>query len=908
VSSADRHERVGELLVAALEQPSEERERFLQEACREDDLLRKEVQALLESHDAAGDFLEVPILQAMRWNRQRGMEGRRVGPYRLLREIGRGGMGVVYAAARSDEAFQKKVAVKLVKRGMDTEEIVRRFENERRILAGLDHPNIARILDGGTTEEGLPYFVMEYVEGLPILEFCDSRELSTNERLKLFGSVCSAVAFAHQNLVVHRDLKPSNILVDSTGVVRLLDFGIAKLLARAEETTKTTTGLRPMTPWYSSPEQIRGESISTASDVYSLGVLLYELLAGRPPYRIASRAPSEVERAVCEEEPERPSAAVGRREQILRPERSPLGVDADSLSVTRDEDPKRLRRRLAGDLDNIVLLALRKDPRRRYASVEQLSEDIRRHLSGLPIRARKDTFLYRGGKFLRRHAFGVAAAVAFALLAVGATAVLAIQRSRIERERLKAAQVSEFLTDLFKGSDPRVARGASLTVREMLDRGGERIQRDLAGQPEVQAMLLDTIGRIYSELGLLEPANTMIENAYRTRRRLFGDKSLPVAESLQSLGELAVARGEFAKAEARLREALSLRRQFLGEKHLAVAETLRSLGKLLRRTGDDAAAERVLRRALSIQTSLVGEKGLVVADTWNSLGVTLGSRGQYGEAEQALRKAIEITRSTDRDHPNVTKYLNNLGLVLIAKGSFHEATLLYRESSERHRRLVGDNHPYYAAGLANLSAALDLDGRTEEAEELARKSLAIGRRAVGDDHPDLALGWDNLATILRGKGDADGAQEAAQQALRIIRAKLPDHHPQLAAPLLNLGWALNVKKQPAEAEPLLRKALEILSGHLKPGDWRIAEAESLLGACLSSQGHFDEASSLLTKSYGVQKVTLGAQHRQTVETLQQLVSLYDAWRNPERARFYRRELESARSAETTAASLSVAKN
>lgn len=557
MSSPDRHERVGAILVAALEQPPEERGRFLDEACGGDGLLHGEVETLLRSHDAAGTFLEVPALQATGFGADSGMEGARVGPYRLLREIGRGGMGVVYVGVSSDEAFEKKVAVKLVKPGMDTEEIVRRFEKERRILAGLDHPNIARILDGGTTDEGLPYFVMEYVDGLPILEYCDSRKLPTSERLKLFGSVCSAVAFAHQNLVVHRDLKPSNILVDSAGVARLLDFGIAKLLAADENATRTITSLRPMTPWYSSPEQIRGETINTSSDVYSLGVLLYELLVGRTPYRIVGRAPSDVDRAVCEQEPERPSVAVGRREQVTTPDSRQLLLSPESLSATRDGDPKRLRRRLAGDVDTIVLLALRKDPRRRYASVEKLSEDIRRHLSGLPISARRDTLLYRSGKFVRRHAFGVTAAAAFALLALGATATMAIQRGKTERERLKAEQTSAFLLGLFKGSDPREARGATLTVREVLDRGGERIKRELAGQPEVQATLMDTIGGVYRELGLYDQARGMIEGAYQTRRRIFGVKDLRVAESLQSLGEVDLATGRYAEAEGRFREAFA---------------------------------------------------------------------------------------------------------------------------------------------------------------------------------------------------------------------------------------------------------------------------------------------------------------------------------------------------------------
>jgi eukaryotic-like serine/threonine-protein kinase len=864
LSNPDRHEQVGELLVAALECPPEERGKFLEEACGADALLRREVETLLRSHDAAGGFLESTALHTIGAGSQSDMEGTRLGPYRLLREIGRGGMGVVYLAVRSDEAFEKKVAVKLVKRGMDTEEIVRRFEKERRILAGLDHPNIARILDGGTTDEGLPYFVMEHVDGQPILEYCDSRGLPTNERLTIFRSVCAAVAFAHQNLVVHRDLKPSNILVDSGGVARLLDFGIAKLLADDENTTRTFTGLRPMTPGYSSPEQIRGETINTSSDVYSLGVVLYELLAGRPPYRIAGRAATDVERAVCEEDPERPSVAA------------------------RDGDPKRLRRRLAGDVDTIVLKALEKDPRRRYASVEQLSEDIRRHLSGLPILARKSTFLYRSGKFVRRHAFGVAAAAAFALLAVGATATMAIQRQKTERERLRAEQTSAFLLGLFKGSDPREARGATLTVREVLDRGGERIKRELTGQPEVQASLMDTIGGVYLELGLYEQARGMFEASYQTRLRTFGARDLRVAESLESLGELDLATGKFAEAERRFREVLSLRREFLGERDLAVAETLLALGRVLHRKGEDATAVPLLRTALSIRTERLGSRDVLVANAWSVLGAALASRSEYDEAEDALRTAMEIVQgSPDPQHPGLAAYRNDLGIVLMSKGKFREAAVLYRQAADDRRKLVGEDHPTVAPLLANLAAALAMDGKTEEAEGLSRRALAIARKSLGDGHPSMAFAWQNLATVLRSKGDPDGAEEAAGRALPIFRSTLPPRHLNLSGPLLTLGWVRYARKQPVDAEPLLREALEIRRKSLKEGDWRVAEVESVLGACYSSQGRFEEASALLTRSYGVQTARLGATHQQTVETSRQLVALYEAWQKPEQAQFYR---------------------
>ncbi|HKD10706.1 MAG TPA: serine/threonine-protein kinase [Thermoanaerobaculia bacterium] len=876
MSSPARHERAGELLVEALQRPPEERGSFLEMACGQDLAMRREVETLLRSHEEAGNFLEVPVLQAARWDTDAAWQGRRVGPYRLVREIGRGGMGVVYVAERADRAFEKKVAVKLIKQGMDTEQVIHRFEKERRILAALDHPHIARILDGGTTEDGLPYFVMEYVDGLPILDFCDSRRLSTTQRLRLFSSVCAAVAFAHQNLVIHRDLKPGNILVDAAGEPWLLDFGIAKLLGDEDLTTRTLTGLRPMTPRYSSPEQIRGEPINTASDVYSLGVVLYELLTGRAPYRLAGRSPSEVERAVCEEEPDRPSAAIGRRPDGFSHEERPGAVTPQAVSATREGDPKRLRRRLSGDLDTILLRALRKDPRRRYASVEQLAEDIRRHLAGLPIRAHRDTLIYRGSKFVRRHFVGVAAAALVAVLALGAAVSLGVQRARIERERLKAEQVSAFLTSLFKASDPRDARGANLTVREMLDRGASRIRRDLAGQPEVQATLMDTIGDVYRELGSYEQAQAMIEGSYRIRVRLFGERDLRVAESLQSLGEVAMDTGRYPEAEKRFREALSLRRGALGEQNLSVAASQLALGRALHQRGMDRESEASLRNALSIRRKILGENDLAVANAWHVLAATLASLGEPQEAEQALRRAFEIAlASSDPDNPSVTAYRNDLGIVLMAQGKFHEAAALDAESLESRRRLVGEEHPSIAPLLANLAAALDLDGKTEEAEGLSRRALAMARKTLGESHPNIGFAWNNLATILRRKGDVPGAESAAREALRIFRTNLPQGHVNISGPLINLGWALTAKGRPAEAEPLLREALQIRVNRLRSADWRIPEAQGLLGACLAAQGRFDEAAPLLNGSYEALRGSVGVSNRLTREALERLAVLQD---------------------------------
>ncbi|MGZ5003001.1 MAG: serine/threonine protein kinase, partial [Chthoniobacterales bacterium] len=408
--AGERWARVKELFEAAVDLDPNQRTALLDKECGDDDALRSEIESLLKSDERTDGFIEQPAIAIPRDlfpnNVEEPFAGRQFGSYQIMREIGRGGLGAVYLAARADDEYRKQVAIKLVRRGLDTEDILRRFRNERQILAQLDHPNIARLIDGGTTDDGLPYFVMEYVNGQPINGYCDANALSTTERLTLFRKVCSAVTYAHQNLVIHRDLKPSNILVTQEGEPKLLDFGIAKLLSAGDELfTQTIPALRVMTPEYASPEQIKGDKIMTTSDVYSLGVLLYELLTGQQPYRLKTRTPEQIARAITEQEPERPSTVLADNQQ------SEIG------------NPKSLR----GDLDNIVLMAMRKEPARRYASVGQFSEDVRRHLTGLPVVARKDTVAYRTSKFVNRHRIGVAAAALVLLSLVGGIVATLIQ-------------------------------------------------------------------------------------------------------------------------------------------------------------------------------------------------------------------------------------------------------------------------------------------------------------------------------------------------------------------------------------------------------------------------------------------------------------------------------------------------
>jgi serine/threonine-protein kinase len=775
--------------------------------------------------------------------------GKRVGPYRLIRELGRGGMGVVYLAERADEEFKKRVAVKIIKRGMDTEEIVARFRHERQILASLDHPNIARLLDGGTTADGLPYFVMEHIEGQPIDDYCNTHKLTTNERLGLFRTVCAAVHYAHQNLVVHRDLKPTNILVTEDGTPKLLDFGIAKILNPEmfpETILPTRTWERPMTPAYASPEQVRGAVITTVSDVYSLGVVLYELLTGRRPYDFKSLAPHEIAKVVCETQPLRPSTAVRQPETAREDSANKPGVETNVES-------ERLSRRLQGDLDNIVLMALRKEPQRRYASAEQLSEDIRRHLEGRTVIAREDTLGYRAEKFIKRNKAAVAAAAIFIVLLAGFAVTMWMQsvrvareRDRAELERDKAARVSSFLVDLFKVNDPGESKGNAVTAREILDKGAEKIAEELKAQPETQATLMQTMGDAYQSLGLLDRALPLLDESVRLRRQANGANHPDTATGLQSLGELHVKRGEFDQAEPLFRESLDIRRRLYGDQHEAVADSLNSLGNLFYNKRDYKTAEPLLREAVAMQRKLRGSENALLALFQGNLAQALQDTGNLDEAEKLTRESLAIQRKLLGEvHPDVVSSLNNLAVILLKKR--------------------------------------DLDG----AEQTFRQLLDAGRKLYGEENHHVGLYLANLGYVLSEKGNQAEAETLMRRALDVRRKTLPAGSPEIAHSCILLGRLLVAKGEAREAEPLLREAVGTFRRTFPPGNTMTADAESVLGECLTDLHRYDEAETLLTTSYKTIYDFKGNTTKLAQQALRRLIKLYEAKGQSEKAASFR---------------------
>lgn len=744
-----RWRRLQDRFDALAEQPAQEREAALCRLESEDPSLASELRAMLAAddtgflEDAAGSLKDLPA------DDPELAPGTQMGPYRILRTLGEGGMGMVYLAERDDEHFRRQVALKVIKRGMDTHRVIRRFRAERQILASLAHPNIGHLYDGGMTDDGVPFFAMEYVDGLPIDRYCEENGLDLRRRLDLMRDVCAAVQHAHQNLIVHRDLKPSNVLVDAEGTVKLLDFGIAKLLDdRAHpDDGMTMTGLRPLTPDYASPEQVRGETLTTAADIYSLGVLLHVLLTRERPHDLTTVPPHELAAAV---------------ESLPRPRPSAADVP--------------WRSRLKGDLDTIVQVAMHPEPRRRYHSAEALSDDLRQHLRGHPIAARADSVNYRAAKFIRRNRLGLglvaglfAVTLAFALATGRQARLISRQAESLALERDRAEDVTGVLVDMFDVSDPiygSVGRGDTLSVRDFLQLNEERLMTELADQPELKATVSHLMARLYGNLGLYDRAEGLIRQSLAIRREIFAPPHAAIASALDFLGTVVHRRGDYEGAEPLFREALAMRRELFSPPHLDIAESLNNL-------------------------------------SWN-----LGEQDRNQEAVDLDREALAMRRAVkgDRD-PDVAQSLNNIASTLYAMDRLDEAEPLWREALALRRELLGPDHPYVANTMNNLGRLLRDRGAHQEADTLIGGALEVWARTLGPDHPRLSAGWFNLALNAESLADLPRAVDAMARALELDRAALPDDHPFVAQDREELGRLLLADGRPAEALPHLRRAL-----------------------------------------------------------------------------------------------------
>jgi serine/threonine-protein kinase len=885
---AERRAAIEELFEAALDEPPERRDAWLAARCGDGDL-RREVELLLAAHEREDSVLDAPAARVAAVLND-PVRGRHIGPYRVLRELGRGGMGVVYLAERDDGQYRRRVAVKVLRASPHADEMHRRFVAERQILASLSHPNIAQLLDGGVADD-LPYLVLEYVDGLPVTAYCDRHRLGVDARLRLFQDVCAAVHHAHQNLVLHRDLKPSNVLVTAGGLAKLLDFGIAKLLnptLAGPEQPVTRTAFRLMTPEYASPEQVRGDSLTTASDVYALGLLLYELLVGRPAHRIAADSPRAVFEAVCEHEPERPST--GARRDV-------------AAAAARETTPEKLCRRLRGDLDAIVALALRKEPGRRYGSAELLAADVGRHLDGLPVLARRGTRGYRFEKLLHRHRAAAAFAATTALLIVGGAGValhLAAVAAR-ERDRATAAlattrqalgeaeEVTTFLVGLFEASDPAEGRADTLSAADLLRRGVVRAER-LGAAPLAQARMFEALGRVHVSQAELALGAELVRRALAIRRQQLGPGHPATATTASQLADVLIRQGQNAAADTVAREALRIRRRALGDAHPDVASSLQLAATIAVYRGDLAAAEALVREAIAVRERAGRGADSAMADNIGQLASVRWRRGDQVGAERAYREALAVARRAyPGPHRIRTESMLRLADLLAERpAAWPEVEALYRAALAENRALLGDAHPDVAWAMTDFGTLLAANGRAAEGERLIRQALEIRRRAWGPSHPTVAAAMYFLGRLLMRDGYSAEAERLLRDATTLLARSLGTSHGVYASALSSLGDALALRGALDSAEVLQRRALAIRVAESGPEHTSTALTALRLADVLARGRRYVEADSIYRRSLAVVRRHTTDTHKDVRATYAGLASLYEAWGKPDSAAAFRR--------------------
>jgi serine/threonine protein kinase/tetratricopeptide (TPR) repeat protein len=856
-----RWQRLNELFFQAARLQGAERQAFIARETHGEPELERELLALLERGDerkVAGSLTRTlgGGISALAPREERSLVGRVVAKYQLVSVLGRGGAGTVFLGERADKQFSGKVAVKVVDRA-NAADLGTRFRAERQILASLNHPNIARLIDAGETDDGQPYLVMEYVEGKPLDQYCDENRLDLRKRLRLFIDICAAVQYAHQNLIIHRDLKPANILVTADGSAKLLDFGIAKLLNRnnmsntASELTRMNERL--LTPEYASPEQIIGGAVTTATDVYSLGIVLYRLLGGLRPYDLSGATSQlEMERSICVADPPRPSASVQRAMQSV-PAQGEQPIAA--LALARGLSPERLRRRLVGDLDAIVMRALRKEPQHRYSSVERLVADIRHYLENEPVQARQGNWVYYTQRFVRRHTTAVAASAGFLIFVVAVAIVMSIQRQNIaaalERathDRERAEKVSQFMLDVFSAADPFTNFGKEPTARILLDQAARNIQSDLNQQPEVRARLLEAIGRSYRRMGQPKRAVVYLQDSLRIQRQMptghdvgIGSIVTEIAIALRDQGRIEESDGYFA-------EALEISRHAQGQRSDAYAKLLVDLGRLEKLRSNPKQALKHLEQALELTRSLKGGKdpevGAILGEMSN---VKIWSDDLQG-AEEAARAAVEIYKAVPEGYPDRVMADYYLADILFFRGRIDDSAALFERALAAQRHLYGSSSRPVADTLAAMAPVRIAQGNAAEAEKLTREALAIHRDSGSTAYLQIGYLQTMLATMHMRQGRFKEAEQGLRDTLLMFAKNVPPDHQYVASAEHYLGEALLAQRKFREAEVVLTAATERWKRTDAPA-WRSARSANALGDALHGLGRADEAERYLVDSY-----------------------------------------------------------
>jgi eukaryotic-like serine/threonine-protein kinase len=811
VEKTGQWEKIKELFDAALKQQPEARAEFLTAACGSDISLREEIDSLLSAYERS-EGLSRPAIPVDQSPEPQPLES--IGPYRLIRKIGEGGMGQVWLAEQS-EPIHRQVALKLVRSGVFDDALLRRFQSERQSLALMDHPAIAKVFDAGAAPNGQPYFVMEFVPGEPISAYCDHKKLTIDQRLDLFIKVCEGVQHAHQKAIIHRDLKPANILVvevDGKPSPRLIDFGLAKAVAQLPSAGESLfTGIWGIagTPGYISPEQATGGDIDTRTDVYSLGVVLYEILTGSLPFdaeKFRKQPFDEMLRRLREQDPPLPSTRLATDKQL-----------AGSAAPLRATEPRHLKSLLHGDLDSITMKALERDRARRYGTASELAADIARHLNHEPVLARPTSVGYRARKYVRRHRLAVAIVAALVVLLASFAVLQAVQLRRITHERDRANRITDFMTNMFKVSDPGQARGNQVTAHEILDKASSQIQSGLSSDPELQTQMMMVMGQVYANLGLYDRAESLFRNAADTRLRQLGPENDLTLKSQASVGWMLYRRGRYRDAETLLRQVLEIRMRRFGAKNADTLVTMSNLGVVLSQEGHNSEAESLERQVLDTRRRTLGDSNPDTLEAMNHLAYVLLNEGKWPETESLDRQQLDAFRRIQgNDGPQALIAAQNLANVLYREKRYPEAEALQRETLAAKSRVLGPDHPDTINAMNTLVAILNDEGKLDEAQSLAEQVLAARTRLQGSDHPATLMAASNLADIFAERGNYARAEQIFAQTRATQVRVLGLDNPSTAETTESLAGLKLREGDRNEALRLLREAVD----HGLPG-WAI---------------------------------------------------------------------------------------
>lgn len=877
-------EQINRIVDTALKLNKNQREHYISEQCKGNPRLKSQITKLLESIEKSDteDFLEEAesyphnliadlANSADSPNQGSSLIGETINNYQITELIDHGGMGSVFLAKRADEAYQKKVAIKILRRGMDTPSNIARFKRERSILAKLNHPNIARLLDGGMTDEGLPYLVMEYVQGTPLYTYCDENKLSIEKRLDLFKSICQAVKYAHKNAIIHRDLKPSNILVTENGQIKILDFGIAKLLEPEDPDTKlfeTQTGARILTLGYAAPEQVEHQPITTKTDIYTLGILLYELLASVHPFDMDEKNFTKIEKLIRHKLPSKPSA----RFQALDTDQQRRNAQLRSISVNNLID------KLQGDLDAIIMKILRKEPEARYDTVTQLLEDLNRREQNQPIIAREDSFRYKIGKFIKRHKSGLGVATGFLLLVTSFifiyTSQIAQERNEAQLQAEKAEATTEFLVDLFSASDPTQNLGDTIRVRSILEEGLAQIN-ELNNQPEVQSQLLHTMGKVYVNLGEYTKAERLLEQALELQKNINGKYSVETASIHNELGGLHQKAQQIQQAEPHYAKALDIRKEVLGTDHVNYAETLSDLGALMRFKGNADSAETLYNEALSIRRSNLKSNHPDIANSLNNLGVLQRTKGNLETAQKYYQEALQIRKNHFGDtHPKVANVMNNLAVLYRTMGEFDQADKYFAQTLKIRKQVYGRNHPLTAQSLNNYAGFLADRKNFDKAENYYRQALEIRKELLGSSHIQTGTAYNNLANVLFETSKLDSAEQAYQNAIDIYASSLGENHRYVGIVKSNMGKVLTAKNNLESAEKVFDEALSIMQDSYDSENISFANLYGYRAQLELKKENLSNARQLLEDALEIRKELQGSEHPEFKQNVEQLTEIY----------------------------------